>query len=315
MHDLRTLAVAGKLAQNAEPTPMGFSADQLPGGEYLMEAKYDGWRCLAVVGEESVELFARSGNQFVNQLPAIQNEILGNFPAGTVLDGEAVALAIQPDGTVINEWGTAQSVITTLGGEAASDKITFMVFDLLAHGELDARPLALADRRVLLERIFDGRDFECIALSDIVEATDAGYKALVEAGMEGAVVKRLDAPYRSGKREGAGWKKMKATFRCEGVVMGFKDGKNGFAGMVGALIFGQYDPATGTLVERGSCSGFDGKTRADITANPDKWLGRVIEFAHNGVDIGKSQTGRFRHPQFKRVRDDRTAESVEFHNA
>lgn len=314
--DLKGLAVAGKIAQNCASMKVFDGAVAQLHGDYLMEPKMDGWRILAFVGEGGhVDLYTRTGNAPRGDLPKVKAELAANFPPGSVVDGEAVALTPQDDGTILNEWGVAQSVLTKAGANAAADKISYVVFDLLAHAGIDARALPLADRRVLLERIFDAGEFDAVCLSTIIEATDEGYDALVAMGFEGAVLKRLDKPYGSDKREGGGWLKMKASVRIDVVIMGFKDGQNGFAGMVGAIIFGQHDPDTGALIERGTCSGFDLRTRKAMTDNPEKWIGRVIEIAHMGADIGKNGTGRLRHPQFKRVRKDRLASSVVLHDA
>jgi bifunctional non-homologous end joining protein LigD len=312
-HELYDLAAAGTLTQQVETLKGG--CDALPHGEYLMEPKYDGWRIIAYVGEDRVDLFARSGNLYNGKLPKIEAELLAKFPPGTVLDGEAVSLVPLDDGRVMNEWGVAQSVLSALGGHAASDRITFMVWDLLAHAGIDARALPLSRRRLLLERLFEAGEFDAIALSIVTEPTDENYERFVKMGFEGAVIKSRTRPYASGRREGRGWYKLKPITRIDAVIMGFKPGKSGFTGLVGSVIFGQHDPASGELVERGFCSGFDMRTRLDMTHHPEKWIGKVIEVSHLGVDIGNSKSGRFRSAQMKRVRNDRKADQVVIHDA
>jgi bifunctional non-homologous end joining protein LigD len=320
--DLGQYAALGKLAQNAQPTKA------FPGstdGKKVGEPKYDGWRLIAVVRDDHVDFYSRSGKTY-NVLTVIEAELLATvtaddgtvrrvFPAGTILDGEVVALVVQ-DGKVINEWGTTQSVMTKGGAVAAamSAKVSYMVFDLIAHAHIDARPLPYDKRRALLERIFDahGEQFAKVKLTPQVEPTEQSYAALLAQGFEGMVVKRRNAPYASGKREGAGWEKAKPTTTIEGVIMGFTPGKEGFTGMVGAVVFGQHDGKG--LVERGKVSGMDMRTRLAMTKNPDQWIGKVIEIAHEGVSIGNSDTGRFRFPRMKRVRPDKDAAQVTLHD-
>jgi ATP-dependent DNA ligase len=297
------LAAAGTLAQNAEPNKL---PTVFPTSGWTAEPKYDGWRIISVVGADKVTFFTRSGKNPPGALPKIEAELLANFPAGTVIDGEVVAFEIDGD-KILNVWGTAQSVLTTMGGHYAQEKITYMVFDLIAHRGIDARSLSYEKRRQLLEKAFVGGTFSKVALTVQVEPTEAAYDKLVEQGFEGMILKRLNAPYASNQREGAGWRKMKATKRCEVVVTGFKEGKDSFAGMIGAIKFGQYDD-DGNMVERGSCSGMDMKTRKAITADRDGWMGKVIEIQYMGL-----LNGNFRHPQFKRVRDDKSAEQVTLH--
>lgn len=309
MTDLRVLAVAGKLAQNAEPGGFPTSTDG-----YAGEPKWDGWRIIAIICAGYVDFFSRSGNSYNGRLPAIEAELLAHFPEGTVLDGEVVALKVLPNGHIVNEWGTTQSVLTKVGGHAAASKVSFMVFDLLAHRGIDARSLPYVRRRDLLEQIWENETgFERVLLTPVLAPTDEQYELLVAQGYEGMILKKLSAPYGSGKREGAGWRKAKPTTSVEGVIMGFTEGKEGFAGMVGAIVFGQFND--GVMTERGRVSGMDMRTRQSMTTHPEKWVGKVIEIAHEGVNIGQSDSGRFRFPRFKRMRPDRDPETVLIHDA
>lgn len=303
MNNLLTLACQGKLAQNAETLKVVPSH-----GTQILEPKLDGWRIIAHIQADTVTYYTRSGNPHpATQLPHISAELLAGFPADTWLDGEAVALKLEGD-KVINEWSVAQSVMTKVGGHAAADKITFTVFDLIAHRGIDARSLPLAKRRELLELAFEGESYQAVQLVIQTEATDENAAAFVAQGYEGAMVKSLTAPYASNGR-GKGWGKIKPQSTVDAVVMGYKEGQNGFTGMVGAIVFGQYDE-TGNLIERGRCSGMDLTTRKQISENRDEFLGTVIEVAHHGA-----MKSKLRHPQFRRFRPDKNAEQVLIHNA
>jgi ATP-dependent DNA ligase len=304
LSNFNALVLDGKLSQDCEN-----GKGKYPTGDgFRMEPKMDGWRILCHVHESGVSFYSRSGKSYNDKLPKVEAELLAHFPAGTWLDGEVVALRLE-DGKVYNDWGVAQSVLTKLGGNAAADKVSYMIFDLLAHRGIDARPLPYANRRKLLEQIFDGEDFDKVALTPTFDSTEANYAAFVEAGYEGAVVKREDAPYRSNKREGAGWTKVKPVHSLDAVVMDWQPGESGFKGLVGAVIFGQHD-ADGKLVEVGRCSGMDMRTRLDMTHHWDKWEGKVIEVAYQE----RMPSGALRFPQFKRLRSDRSAESVLIHD-
>ncbi len=309
--DLGALAAAGKLAQNAEAGKGIFPQDP---NTHVAQPKWDGWRVIAVVRDGYVDFYSRSGKTYNGKLPDIEAELLATMPEGTILDGEVTAFELTPEGDVIDKWHLVQSVMTKMGGHAAAGKARYAIFDLIAHRSIDARPLAYSQRRQLLEGIFTKHkaDLSAVLLTPEVPATEASYLALVSRGFEGAVLKRVNAPYASGQR-GHGWVKAKPTKSIEGVVMGFQPGKDGFAGMVGAVIFGQHDEA-GVLVERGKVSGMDMRTRLSMTHDPQKWVGSVIEVAHEGVSIGGDESGRFRFPRFKRERKDRDAASVTTHD-
>src|SRR5216683_5913516 len=68
------------------------SVSKLPeGSEWLWEIKLDGYRALAVKSESGVTLFSRRRKSLNRQFPYIV-ESLADLSAGTVLDGELVAI-------------------------------------------------------------------------------------------------------------------------------------------------------------------------------------------------------------------------------
>lgn len=291
-----------KLAQNAEAPKKGTALASFS-DRFVGEPKLDGWRLMIHIAEDGVHLYTRTGKSHDGSLPMIEAEVGEHLPAGTWLDGEAVALTVK-DGKVTHEWGTVQSVLgsSTAKAAALSDKITFMAFDLIAHGGIDARSLPYHKRRDLLERVFAKANLTRLQLVPQVEVSDASLQALLSQGFEGMMVKDTLARYASGQR-GAGWVKIKPQDNLDAIVTGFKPGENGFAGMVGAVVFSQYDES-GNLVEIGRCSGMNMTTRKDMTDNPDRWLGAVIEIKHMGV----MPTGGLRHPQFAKRRPDKPSE-------
>lgn len=288
-----------RLAHNAEAAPI---SSALSDPNSVMEPKLDGIRLLAII-DDQVNLYTRSGKCQTGKLPAIEAE-LASLPAGTVLDGEIVAF-VETNGKRVQDWGKAQSVMGSAVKRAASlsDALTYVAFDLLSYDGVDVRSLPLWKRRQALERVVETSDR--VEVIDQIEPTEENYDNLVLDGFEGAMVKRLNSRYASGAR-GQGWFKLKATDEVDVVVMGFQAGRDGFSGMIGAIIFGQY--RDGKLEERGKCSGMVMKLRQAMTDKPDDYIGTPISVAHMGV----MESGKFRHPQFKRLRDDKPADECEW---
>lgn len=288
MQELQIRASNGTLAHNAEKSPAKVNFD----AGWMMEPKYDGWWIAAKIDADKVTLYARSGNVPPGRLPLVEAELLANFPADTWLVGEAVAIRYTADGHVINEWGAAQTALTTHGVSPLHKKVTFMVFDLLAHRGIDARTLGFEGRRKLLEKAFDGKGMTATQLSVCMPASKVTHKKLVAIGFEGSMFKRQDAPYAAGKR-GHGAAKWKHEATEDVVVMGFEAGKD-----VGAVVFGQFKD--GELVKRGTC-----KRKPDLIPTPDlmEWGGKVFELKHNGA----MPSGALRHPSMERIRDDKAA--------
>src|SRR5467141_3352380 len=68
------------------------SVSKLPEGlEWLWEIKLDGYRALAVKSRTGLTLFSRRRKSLNRQFPYIVEE-LADLPAGTVVDGEVVAI-------------------------------------------------------------------------------------------------------------------------------------------------------------------------------------------------------------------------------
>lgn len=270
----------------------------------ILEPKYDGWRLLVHVTETGTEFYTRSGGAKHQHLVPQGIEIANAFPAGTWLDAEAVSFYADDEGNLHHGWGSVQSI---LGGNpkplAEQEKITLVVFDLMSHGGIDARPEPFRNRRSLLRMVFESTTFERVILTPQFEATEDNHGANLAMGFEGSMVKWLDAPYRSGVR-GHGQGKLKPQETADAIVIGFKPGEGSWTGLVGALIVGMKDEA-GELVEATRFSGFDYATRVHISENPDEYLGRVVEFKHHGV----MPSGGFRHPQFSRFRDEEKTEA------
>lgn len=289
-----------KLAQNAEATKDVASIIAAEG--CVMEMKMDGIRLLAHVTDTGVEFWTRSGKSATGKLPNVAAD-LAHLPAGTWLDGEIVGLRIREDGSIEHNWSTAQSVMGSNVDRAArmSHVLTYVVFDVLAIGGTDARSLPLSKRRGLLEQMFDGSDFTSCSLIPQMDASDEACAAIIAAGFEGVIVKRLSAPYASGQR-GKGFYKIKATDTVDAVIMGYQPGEGKYDGQLGALLLGHYG-ADGTLVQVAKCSGMTDRERLEMSQNPGRYIGTVVEFAHMGV----MPTGGYRHPQFKRLRGDKLA--------
>lgn len=75
-----------------------------------------------------------------------------------------------------------------------------------------------------------------------------------------------------------------------------------FHNLPATVIFGCYKD--GVLTERGRCSGFDYETSKDMRDNPEAWLGQTIEVACYGF----YPSGKLRHPDYKRLRFDKSPE-------
>ena len=94
--------------------------------------------------------------------------------------------------------------------------------------------LALADRRILLEKVLPVNDHVSLSIVDPRSAAHM-LKFVREHGLEGVIAKRSDSVYEPGKRSGL-WCKHRINLGQEFVIGGYTPGTHGFD----ALIVGFY---------------------------------------------------------------------------
>jgi DNA ligase D-like protein (predicted ligase) len=202
------------------------SVSKLPGGDqWTWEIKLDGYRALAVRPGTGVTLFSRRRKSLNRQFPYIV-EALADLPAGTVVDGEVVAIdeGGRPDFNLLQNF------------RAEASRIQYYIFDVLCWKDRDLTRLPLIERRALLKSVVVLSD-KRIRISDCVEAAPKDLLSAVrEQGLEGIIGKRKDSLYQPGKRSGA-WIKYRANRGQEFVIGGYFPGPHGFD----SLIVGYYD--------------------------------------------------------------------------
>lgn len=223
--------------------------------------------------------------------------------AGTVLDGEMVA----PLGKEIK--GGRSKYVTSIMGSSPWEAVRkqreggflcYVAFDCLWYKGEDLRSAPLVHRRHFL--------FEAVKQwsNDYVHQAHAYTKESEkrrawESADEGLVFKYQDHEYGQERW----WVKLKKEATADVVAIGFKKGKGKYAGMVGAIEFGQWRTGSmGTqkvLKSFGTARGFTDQAMKDMGRHPSHYLGKVFRIKHNG----REPTGAFRHPRFDVWRPDK----------
>jgi bifunctional non-homologous end joining protein LigD len=202
------------------------SVSKLPEGlEWIWEIKLDGYRALAVKSGTGVTLFSRRRKSLNSQFPYIV-EALADLPAGTVVDGEIVAIddSGRPDFNLLQNF------------RADASRIQYYIFDLLYWEDRDLTRVPLVERRGLLKSVVVIRE-KRIRIADYFEAAPKDLLAAVrEQRLEGIIGKRKDSLYQPGKRSGA-WIKYRVNRGQEFVIGGYFPGPHG----LDSLIVGYYE--------------------------------------------------------------------------
>ncbi len=292
------------------------SRSSLPEGEgWAYEPKWDGFRAIAFVDGDDVQLQSRNGKPLTRYFPELR------LPAGRyVLDGEIVILN-ERGGQEFDLLGQrihpAASRIAMLAEQTPS---RFVAFDLLARDDETLLALPFAQRRAALETLLGE-----LGESGVLDLTPC-VRERADAdpwlhGAEGVIAKELDAPYVPGER--TGMVKVKRVRTIDAVVHGWRPGK--LEGTLGALILGLYGP-DGQLRVIGHSSGFSAKEKRELPAKlapyetgergsgePSRWsAGRDLEWVALRPELVVEVTfdhvsdGRIRHgAKVQRWREDK----------
>jgi bifunctional non-homologous end joining protein LigD len=94
--------------------------------------------------------------------------------------------------------------------------------------------LPLEERKAQLRELLDGR-VQQVTYSDGFDDGDALYEVAQERQLEGVIAKRLDCPYREGRRTRE-WLKVKTASADEFVIAGYTRGAGRRAGTFGSLV-------------------------------------------------------------------------------
>ncbi len=201
--------------------PMAASlVDALPtGDEWLYEAKFDGYRVLALKDGSTVKLLSRKGNDLTADYPAIRSAVSGLNAKAIIIDGEVVAF---------DEAGRP-SFQHLHHRSAKPAAIRYFAFDLLHLNGKDLQGEPLTVRREALRKIVAGSDV--VFSSELPGAPDDVIQAVADVGLEGIVAKRRDSRYEPGKRSGV-WQKFKVKLRQEFVIGGYKPENRNFQSIV-----------------------------------------------------------------------------------
>ncbi|MGA8116185.1 MAG: DNA ligase, partial [Actinocatenispora sp.] len=204
------------------PLPVG------PGWTY--EFKWDGIRAIAAVRADGLRLYARSGTDITVAYPELAG--LGGALPDAVLDGEiAVLLDTGPSFEALGERMHVRDA-RRAAQLAARRPVTYLIFDLLRLDGVDLVGLPYRERRARLEALAPAGPYWLVPprFDDGTATTDAAE----ENGLEGVVAKRLDGPYRPGRRS-PDWIKVKRVVTDDLVVGGYRPG----ARRLGALLVGE----------------------------------------------------------------------------
>ncbi|PTT62258.1 DNA ligase D, partial [Stenotrophomonas sp. HMWF003] len=317
----RTRALALDGARDA-PYPPGFKpqltdhrATAPDGDGWLHEIKWDGYRLLAEVNDGVVALRSRGGLNWTDDFPEVVQAIAALPVRDVRLDGELVVLDAQGR----SDFTALQKVIDG----TAKQPLRYVVFDMPGIAGVDISRSALLQRKALLKELI-GPGPGTLAYSDhVLDHGPAVFAASGEAGFEGIISKRVDAPYVNARSPA--WIKIKHESTDEFLIVGYTDPKGARSGF-GSLLMATPDKGGLRYVGRVG-TGFDDALLGALTRQL-----KPLAVADAGVDLpahvpfkarsvhwvkpvlvaevafrGWAKEGLLRQASFKRLREDKSA--------
>ena len=196
------------LAHQLDGTAESFAPRLGPVEDWQVEWKYDGIRGQIVKRSGKVWVWSRGEELVTERFPEIV-ALAQPLPDGTVLDGEIMVWKQdRPAPFSLLQQRIGRKTLTRKVLEDAP--VTFMAYDLLELEGHDIRQQPQRERRTRLEKLLAGTDFKVSPIESAASWLDFARKRQQsrELGVEGFMLKRLDAAYGTGrtKADGLWWK-------------------------------------------------------------------------------------------------------------
>jgi bifunctional non-homologous end joining protein LigD len=236
--------------RNVKPMKATLVDEPFDDPNWVYEVKWDGYRALAFMDKNGVELISRNNIPFDKYYPI--NKLLNDWKINAVIDGEIL---------VLNDKGVSDFGALQNWRSEADGNLVYYVFDILWYEGKNLMGLPLIQRQAILKEIMPAND-DRVRQSKVFAASGIEFfEAAERIGLEGIIAKKADSVYTSDLRSKE-WLKIKVQRRQEVIIAGFT--KNaGTAKAFSALILGVYD--NGTLRYAGKVgTGFSDKLQKEM---------------------------------------------------
>jgi ATP-dependent DNA ligase len=249
-------------------------AELPPGGGWIFEPKWDGFRTLIFRDGDELLIQSRDEKPLDRYFPELIGPLKAQLPERCVVDGEIViALGDALDFEALQlRLHPAASRVKKLAGEMPASVV---FFDVLCENDHDLRSAPFRERRAALESILaEAQPPLHITPATRDRATAADWFRRFEgAGLDGVMAKPETGLYEANKRV---MFKVKHERDCDCVVAGFRWHKNGRGTAIGSLLLGLYDD-DGDLQHVGVCASFTTKKREELVDFLAPYRERALE--------------------------------------
>ena len=265
-------------------------------GDVLIENKYDGVRCIAIVQNNTAILYSRNGKVFPN-FPHIEAALSKPEFNNIVFDGE-----------IMSENFQALMKQVYRKSDVQTDDAYLAVFDVLDLAEFNAGKggNTTIERKQILDALIPGGS--CIRKVDFTRVnldTEEGQevfksmnKSAIKEGFEGLMVKPVGSIYEC--KRSASWLKIKPIIEVTLTVIDIEEGQGKFEGTTGALVCEGVED--GDLIGVNVGSGLTDEMRESIWNNMNDVIGQLVEIRADAITQAENGEYSLRFPRFKTFR-------------
>lgn len=262
-----------------------FDKIKLEKGEWLLQCKMNGVRCIATKDG----LFTRKGERYVS-CPHISDALKSFFEKHpeAVLDGELFNNELRQQLNEISKLVRKTVHITSEDLERSKKLVHYYIYDGYGFGLDKEHPYH--ERKQWIDSNVIGKYVHVMKVEDVhighQDDLDKHYQTLVDQGHEGVILRKKDMPYEHKRSKNL--LKVKPEDDDEAIIVNIQEGTGNWSG-TGKII---------TLDWKGKV--FDATFKGtheqgqEFWKNKNKWIGRTVTFLYNGL-TGKGT------PNFARV--------------
>lgn len=282
-------------------------------GDFYVTEKFDGVRTLAVIIDNNVTLYARSGKVIPN-VTEVESELTSLKLGNRIFDGELLISHSVNTGDLAEDDFRQTTAITSAKGEKLG--LTYHIFDTLTSPTRfytqDARK-PYSERRQWLDKhesMINAKPHLNVVTalyhgSDIKQAMRLRDEIVANGG-EGVMLNLSDAIYEFKRTNKL--LKIKQLSENDGVITGVYEGEGENAGKLGGVNITYKD----TIVNIGT--GFTQQERVNYWQHPDQIIGKVGTYKFTTESKNQNGDINLRFGRWKGLRFDKTADDVSYDN-
>ena len=234
----------------------------IPGGDYVFEPKWDGFRSIIFRDGDEVEIGSRNERPMTRYFPEMVDAFLALLPPRCVIDGEIIVpdkTGTQLDFEALQQRiHPAESRVRMLASQTPAH---FVAFDLLALGDESLMDRPFGERRAALEELL-GSVTPPVHLTPATtdhELATRWFSQFEGAGLDGLIAKTPGSTYQPDKRV---MLKIKHDRTADCVVAGYRTHKTS-DDAIGSVLLGLHN-AEGKLASVGVIGAFPMAVRRDL---------------------------------------------------